>query len=287
MGELPDLVRSTRLFVLAAAASATKHIHLGPAVSILTVHEPVYVYERFATLDALSSGRAEISVGPGAYADVFELVGGDFVHRHSAYDQRLTELLQLIEDNAQTTRTRAEPGRKTLTPAVDGGPLPIRVATSGSETTLHRAAQLGLPVMLAIRDGDPLRFASQVGRYFAKFNAESSRVPELTLHISGFIADTLAEAQATAWPFAEELFASLGAERGWKPMTWSQFQEASSPEGPMLIGPPDLISSKINRWMAGLGATRIALKYGIGAMPHQLLQENVTRFGREVVPRLR
>jgi len=65
----PDLAISAPEVALAAIASRTKHIRLGSAVTVLSTDDPVRVYERFATLDALSDGRAEIILGACSLAD--------------------------------------------------------------------------------------------------------------------------------------------------------------------------------------------------------------------------
>ncbi len=63
--------------VLAAAAARTKNIHLGTAVTVLSSDDPVRVYERFATLDAVSNGRAEVILGRGSFIESFPLFGYD------------------------------------------------------------------------------------------------------------------------------------------------------------------------------------------------------------------
>jgi alkanesulfonate monooxygenase SsuD/methylene tetrahydromethanopterin reductase-like flavin-dependent oxidoreductase (luciferase family) len=255
--------------VLAAIASRTERIRLGTAVSVLSVHEPLFVYERLVTLDGLSGGRAELAVGPGAFADVFELLGVDFADREARYERRLDALLEYVETRAGDR------------------PLRLRVASSGTERTLTRAAERSLPVMIAVREGDPRRFAHATRAYFEQFRPHPWRQAEVTLHVSGYIDDSLDRARRVAWPYVDEVMTDLGARRGWEPLTKAQFDAATGPDGPMLIGPPELVAAKIAASMTALGATRFALKYGIGSMPHELLIRNIARFGAEVVPTVR
>jgi len=49
--------------VLAAAAAATRRIRLGSSVTVLSTDDPVRVFQQFATVDAISGGRAEITAG--------------------------------------------------------------------------------------------------------------------------------------------------------------------------------------------------------------------------------
>jgi alkanesulfonate monooxygenase SsuD/methylene tetrahydromethanopterin reductase-like flavin-dependent oxidoreductase (luciferase family) len=272
----PDFAVSQPDLVLAAVASRTSSIQLGTAVTVLSVHEPVYVVERFATLDALSSGRAEVTVGPGAFPDIFQLLQCPFDERAAEYEKRLSELLRLVHADEH----------KQLVPAVADRRLPVRVASSGNEASMSRAARLALPVTLAIREGDPLRFSSAARRYFREFREGDGRWPELTLHATGYVGSTLAEAREASWPYVQDVYATLGAERGWGPLSYEQFLSETEADGSMLIGPAEVVATKIARWMEVLGASRFALKYAIGSMPHALLRANISRFGEEVVPRV-
>lgn len=54
-----DYASSAPAVILAAAASVTKNIRLTSAVTVLSSDDPVRVFQQFATLDALSNGRAK------------------------------------------------------------------------------------------------------------------------------------------------------------------------------------------------------------------------------------
>src|SRR5687768_10662557 len=53
----PDFAISAPEVVLAAIAARTTRIRLGSAVTVLSTDDPVRVFQRFSTLDALSNGR--------------------------------------------------------------------------------------------------------------------------------------------------------------------------------------------------------------------------------------
>jgi len=61
--------------VLGAIAARTKHIHLGSAVTVLSSDDPVRVFQRYSTLNAISGGRAEVVLGRGSSIDSFPLFG--------------------------------------------------------------------------------------------------------------------------------------------------------------------------------------------------------------------
>jgi alkanesulfonate monooxygenase SsuD/methylene tetrahydromethanopterin reductase-like flavin-dependent oxidoreductase (luciferase family) len=64
----PDFSISAPDVLLAAIAGRTRRIRLGTSVTVLSSEEPVRVFEPFATLDSVSSGRAEITAGRWASA---------------------------------------------------------------------------------------------------------------------------------------------------------------------------------------------------------------------------
>ena len=61
--------------VLGAIASRTERLKLGTAVTVLSTQDPVRVYNEYATLDAVSDGRAQLIVAPGG-VPVWVGVGG-------------------------------------------------------------------------------------------------------------------------------------------------------------------------------------------------------------------
>lgn len=69
-----DFAVSAPEIVLAAGAVNTKKIRLSSAVTILSSIDPVRVYQQYATIDALSNGRAEIMAGRGSLLRVFHFL---------------------------------------------------------------------------------------------------------------------------------------------------------------------------------------------------------------------
>jgi alkanesulfonate monooxygenase SsuD/methylene tetrahydromethanopterin reductase-like flavin-dependent oxidoreductase (luciferase family) len=73
----PDFAVAAPDVVLAAIAAATDRIRLGSAVTVLSSDDPIRVFQRFATLDAVSNGRAEVILGRGSFTESFPLFGYD------------------------------------------------------------------------------------------------------------------------------------------------------------------------------------------------------------------
>jgi alkanesulfonate monooxygenase SsuD/methylene tetrahydromethanopterin reductase-like flavin-dependent oxidoreductase (luciferase family) len=61
--------------ILAAIASRTSRIRLGTSVTVLSTQDPVRVYTHFATLAAVSGGRAQLIVGRASLTGSFPLFG--------------------------------------------------------------------------------------------------------------------------------------------------------------------------------------------------------------------
>ncbi|HET9649278.1 MAG TPA: LLM class flavin-dependent oxidoreductase, partial [Microlunatus sp.] len=156
-----DFAVSAPEVVLAAIASRTTRLRLGSAVTVLSSDDPVRVYERFATLDGVSGGRAEVILGRGSFTESFPLFGYDLADYEVLFAEKLDLFAALRAQQPVTwsgsTRTSLE--GQSIFPTVDVPPLPTWVGVGGSPQSVVRTAQYGLPMMLAIIGGDPLRFA--------------------------------------------------------------------------------------------------------------------------------
>jgi len=86
--------------VLAGIATRTKNITLGTGVTVLSSDDPVRVYQRFATIDALSNGRAEITAGRGSFTESFPLFGYDLSAYHILFEEKLELLVELLNEGA-------------------------------------------------------------------------------------------------------------------------------------------------------------------------------------------
>ena len=106
----PEFAISSPEIVLAAAAAGTKRIHLGTAVTVLSSDDPVRVYERFATLDAVSNGRAEVILGRGSFIESFPLFGYDLRDYEALFEEKLDLFSQLLIEKPVTWRGRLPVG---------------------------------------------------------------------------------------------------------------------------------------------------------------------------------
>src|SRR5256885_2616767 len=98
----PDYIVSSPAVVLGAIASRTSRIRLTSAVTVLSSDDPVRVFQDFATLDLLSSGRAEIMAGRGSFIESFPLFGYDLHDYDELFAEKLDLLIQLRADEHVT-----------------------------------------------------------------------------------------------------------------------------------------------------------------------------------------
>src|SRR5690606_35341179 len=119
----PDFAVSSPEMVLAAIASRTQRIRLGSAVTVLSSDDPVRVFVRFATLDAVSDGRAEIVAGRGSFIESFPLFGFDLRQYEELFEERLDLLSRLLTEEPVTWRgtTRAALEEQRVFPTTEAG----------------------------------------------------------------------------------------------------------------------------------------------------------------------
>src|SRR5712672_2673796 len=153
----PDFMDSAGHVMLATIAGRTKRIRLGTAVTVLSTQDPVRVYADFATLDAVSNGRAQLIVGRGSLTDSFPLFGFDLADYETLFEEKLDLLMRLIRDQPVTWSGIGRPPltNQYVSPPLPAGHLPTWVGVGGSPESVMRAARYGLPLMLAVIGGPP------------------------------------------------------------------------------------------------------------------------------------
>lgn len=275
--------------VLGTIAGRTERIHLGSAVTVLSSDDPVRVFQRFATLDGLSGGRAEVILGRGSFIESFPLFGYDLAQYQELFEEKLELFAALLEQEPVTWSGELRPPlhEQLVFPPVEHGRLKTWVGVGGSPESVVRAARYGLPLVLAIIGGSPARFAPLADLYrkaLAQFGLPQQPV---AMHSPGFIADTDQEALDTLWPHYQVIIDRIGRERGWGPATRSHFEAEASAHGALYAGSPETVAQKIAAAMKAVGAVRFDLKYSNGTLPHEAMMGSIERYGSEVVPRVR
>jgi probable LLM family oxidoreductase len=271
--------------VLAAAAARTSQIRLGTAVTVLSSDDPVRLYERFATLDAVSQGRAEVILGRGSFIESFPLFGYDLQDYETLFEEKLDLFTQLMTEKPVTWQgtTRAALTEADVFPKTARG-LKAWIGVGGSPESVVRTARHGLGLMLAIIGGPAYRFRPFVDLYHRSLDAFGRETLPIGVHSPGHIADTDQQAWDEAYAGFEAMNNTIGRERGWPPYSRMRFQHDVGPEGAIYAGSPETVARKIVDTVHTLGVSRFDLKYATGTMPHGMLMRSVELYGTRVAP---
>ena len=144
-----DFAVSAPDVVLAAIATATENIRLGSAVTVLSSDDPIRVFQRFATLDAVSNGRAEVILGRGSFTESFPLFGYDLADYDVLFEEKLDLYDRVRSQNPVNWdgRTRASP------PGPDGLPARGRPPASHLDRRRRLTPVRGPHRILRLPDG--------------------------------------------------------------------------------------------------------------------------------------
>jgi len=273
--------------VLAAIAGRTSDIHVGTAVTVLSSDDPVRVFERFATLDAVSNGRAEVILGRGSFIESFPLFGYDLADYEILFDEKLDLFSRLMNEKPVTWsgRTRAALEDVEVFPKTDAG-LKAWVGVGGTPESVVRAARYGYGLMLAIIGGAAARFRPLVTLYHEALDGHGHSGMPVGVHSPGHIAETDEQAWSEAYAGFEAMNNTIGRERGWPAYNRMRFQHDVGPDGALYVGSPETVARKIAATVHTLGAARFDLKFSTGTLSHGHMMRSIELFGTRVAPRV-
>ncbi|MGO4385659.1 LLM class flavin-dependent oxidoreductase [Specibacter sp. RAF43] len=281
-----DFAVSAPDMVLAAIAGQTRRIRLGSAVTVLSSDDPIRVFQRFSTLDAVSRGRAEVILGRGSFTESFPLFGFDLARYEELFEEKLQLFAELRKQGPVTWSgsTRPALNEQMVYPHTESGPLKTWVAVGGSPQSVVRAAHYGLPLMLAIIGGEPLQFAPFVELYHRALGEFGQPQQPVGVHSPGHVAATDAQAREELWPHYAAMHQRIGRDRGWPPLTRAQFDATAGPDGALVVGSPETVAGKITKVARALGLSRFDMKYSHGTLPHDAMLRSIELYGKEVAP---
>jgi probable LLM family oxidoreductase len=284
----PDFAISAPDVVLAAIASRTKRIHLGSSVTVLSSDDPIRVFQRFSTLNAISNGRAEVILGRGSFTESFPLFGFDLAQYEELFDEKLDLFAALLKNEPVTWKGHTRPPltNQRVYPPVENPPLKVWIGVGGSPESVVRAAHYDLPLMLAIIGGDPNRFKPYVDLYHRAFAQFGRQARQIGVHSHGYVAETDEKAREELWPDYKTMRDRIGAERGWPPLQRAEF-EREAESGSLYLGSPETVARRIAATAKALGIARFDMKYSAGALSHQKIMRCIELYGRKVMPLVR
>jgi alkanesulfonate monooxygenase SsuD/methylene tetrahydromethanopterin reductase-like flavin-dependent oxidoreductase (luciferase family) len=219
--------------VLAAIAARTERIRLGSAVTVLSSDDPVRVFQRYSTLNAISGGRAEVILGRGSSIESFPLFGYDLADYEQLFDEKATLFAELLKGGPVNWEGKTRPPllNQDVVPHTESGPFPAWIGVGGNPQSVIRAARLGFSLMLAIIGGPPDRFAAY-SRLFQRALDKFGRTQlPVGVHSPGHVAATDEQAKAEFWPRWRDLITLVAAERGFAIPTEESFDWESGPHG--------------------------------------------------------
>ncbi|MFM7860873.1 MAG: LLM class flavin-dependent oxidoreductase, partial [Candidatus Nanopelagicaceae bacterium] len=241
--------------------------------------------QRFATVDALSNGRAEITAGRGSFIESFPLFGYDLSDYALLFEEKLELLVELLKERPVTWsgQTRAPLQNQNVYPKTERGAIPLRVGVGGTPESVVRAARLNAKLALAIIGGDPARFAPFANLYRKSMEDFGHPLLPISIHSPGFVAASDEEAIESHWPNHEKMFGRIGRERGWGPLTKEHYlQEVKF--GSLYVGSPETVAKKIVHAIKSVGAQRFDFKYANGPQTHAELLKCIELYGTKVIP---
>jgi probable LLM family oxidoreductase len=283
-----DFAISAPETVLAAIASRTKRIHLGSAVTVLSSDDPIRVFQRFSTLNALSGGRAEVILGRGSFTESFPLFGFALKDYELLFSEKLGLFAELLKNEPVNWNgtTRPEIKDQRVYPPIETGSLKTWIGVGGSPESVVRAVSHGLPLMLAIIGGEPVRFKQFVDLYHRAVEHFGGQAQPIGVHSPGHVADTDEEARTQLWPGYKAIHDRIGGERGWGPTSIARFNTEAD-FGSLYVGSPETVARKIAATVKALGVQRFDMKYSSGTLPHEHMMKSIELYGTKVMPMVR
>lgn len=283
-----DFAVSTPETVLAGIATRTSRIRLGSAVTVLSSDDPIRVFQRFSTVDALSNGRAEVILGRGSFTESFPLFGFDLRQYEALFEEKLDLFVELIRKKRVTWKGRLRPPLEDqpVFPPLEAGELTTWIGVGGSPESVVRAARYDLPLMLAIIGGPAQRFAPYAQLYRDAMGRLGQAERPIGVHSPGYVAASDAQAAEEFFPAYKAMRDRIGAERGWGPLTREEFEREVA-GGSLYLGSPQTVARKIAATVKTLGLSRFQLKISAGPLSQDKLLRCIGLYGREVVPMVR
>jgi probable LLM family oxidoreductase len=287
----PDYAVSTPEIILAAAATVTKRIKLGSAVSVISSADPVKLYQSFATIDLISNGRAELVAGRGSFIESFPLFGYKLDDYDELFEEKLDLLIKINNQNPITWKGKFRPAlnNQIVLPRAENNHLNIWVAVGGTPESVLRAGRHGLPVIFAIIGGNPAQF-KPLFEYYEKvydhFGHDKSKY-EVGVHMHAFFGEDSRKTADEYYPVYSTQMDRVGKSRGWPAYQKHQYDTGRGKSGHLIIGDANESIDKILQMQQLFGLTRFSAHMDVGGPSHQSLMKSIEIFGTKIAPKVR
>jgi probable LLM family oxidoreductase len=287
----PDFPISSPAVMLGAIAAVTKKIRIGSSVTVLSTEDPVRVFQQFATIDLISQGRAEITVGRGSFIESYPLFGEKLDDYNELFEEKVNLLLQLNRENPISWSGKFRPAldNASVWPRPFGEKLDIWIGTGGTPESSARAGRLGQNAIYAIIGGYPARFAPLLDYYRANAEAAGHNAAELKVGIAGMglVGDDGKQTKETMYASWIQGMRKIAAERGFAEPDLASWQAQANGDGAYLVGEADEIVERIGRLHESMAYDRHILQMDIGNTNHKAVMRSIELFGTKVLPQLK
>ena len=287
----PDYAVSVPEIILASAATITRKIKLGSAVTVLSSSDPVRIYQSFATIDHISNGRSEITAGRGSFTESFPLYGYDLADYDELFEEKLNLLVKINNENpvSWNGNHRAALNNQQVLPRASTNHLDIWIAIGGTPESVSRAAKLGLPVVFAIIGGNPIQFKPLFDYYKDIYLQEGHDLKTMRtgVHMHCFVGENSKQTADDYYPVYSAQMNRIGRTRGWPPYSRAQFDLGRSKQGAYVIGDANEAIDKILYLHEVFGLTRFSAHMDVGGPSHKSLMKSIELFGSLVAPKVR
>ncbi len=286
-----DYAVSAPEIIIAAAATVTKNIKLGSAVSVLSSSDPVKLYQSFATIDHISGGRAELMAGRGSFIESFPLFGYNLEDYDELFEEKLELLLKINTENPVSWKGRFRPAlnKQEVLPRAVNDNLAIWVAVGGTPESILRAARHGLPVIFAIIGGNPAQFKPLFKYYkdaYEQFGHDKKKF-KVGVHMHALFGEDSQQTADDYYPVYAAQMTRVGSSRGWPPYTAQQYEAGRGQNGHLIIGDAAESVDKILHMHELFGLTRFSAHMDVGGPSHKVLLKSIEIFGTRIAPEVR
>lgn len=287
----PDYAVSSPEIILAAAATVTKNIKLGSAVSVLSSSDPVKLYQSFATIDLISDGRAELMAGRGSFTESFPLFGYSLADYDDLFEEKLDLLVKINKSERISWKGKFRPALvdQQVLPRAVNNHLNIWVAVGGTPESVVRAARHGLPVIFAIIGGSPVHFKPLFNYYkeaYQHFGHDMKNF-KVGVHMHSFFGEDSKQTADSYYPVYSAQMDRVGRSRGWAPYERPQYDAGRSSNGHLVIGDAGEAIDKILQMHEMFGLTRFSAHMDVGGPSHESLMKSIEIFGTKIAPKVR
>lgn len=273
--------------ILSAIAQATKKIKLASSSTVLSVHDPVRVYEDFATIDLISNGRVEIIAGRGSRVGAHQLLGVDLQDYDEIYEEKL-ELLKMINEQDTVTwegKFRAPLDNAEILPRPLNNTLPLWRAVGGPPASAIKAGAMGIPMTLTTLGGPAINFKESVDMYRSvayEYGFDPATLPVATTSLF-YVADTTQEALQGMYPHIDIGFKAIRGMGYPK----QQFAQAPDHRDSLMVGSKEQIIEKMLYQYELFGMQRFLAQIDFGGVPFDKLMKNIEIIGNDIIPAIK